>query len=365
MPHPNQQPVYDPARTYAANFTDGPFGEFAHPVTYSNGSPKLPFTFLGFPLTSPFGIPAGPLLNAKYVVAALAKGFDVVTYKTQRSTDFEVNAFPNVLYVQVDGDLTLEKAAQPLVGHPTTTADPKDLTITNSFGMPSSGPGYWMPDFKQANFAAARGQLVVMSVVGTIKPGFGAEDYYNDFAEVTKLAVEAGAKAIEINLSCPNVASEGVLCYTPAAVAAICERAKAVAGDIPLITKIGYFAPSQQALLEQVVKAMAPYVGAISAINTIAAPVVNEQGEQALPGQGRLKSGMCGAGIKWAGLEMTRRLAKLRTKLGLTYEIVGVGGVMTPADYQQYRAAGADLVQSATGAMWNAELAIEIKKAGL
>jgi hypothetical protein len=35
-----------------------------------------------YPVYEPFGIPAGPLLNGRYVSAALAKGFDIVTYKT-------------------------------------------------------------------------------------------------------------------------------------------------------------------------------------------------------------------------------------------------------------------------------------------
>jgi dihydroorotate dehydrogenase len=71
---------------------------------------------------------------------------------------------------------------------------------------------------------------------------------------------------------------------------------------------------------------------------------------------------VCGASIKWAGLEMAEKFAKLREREGMNWQIVGVGGVMTPADYFEYRAAGADIVMSATGAMWNPELAIEIKK---
>jgi dihydroorotate dehydrogenase (NAD+) catalytic subunit len=358
--------MYDPALPYAENYDRGPFGGYSDPTPYRAASDKTPeFTFVGQNINSPFGIPAGPLLNANYVTAALAKGYDVVTYKTQRSTNFDVNAFPNVLYVQVDGDLTLEKAAQPLVGFTETDADPKELTITNSFGMPSPGPDKWVPDLQQALAAAGPGQLVVMSVVGTIKPGFSPDDYYNDFAEVAHLAAEAGAKVIEVNLSCPNVATEGVLCYTPSAVEQIVRRAKAAIGERPLIAKVGYYSPEQQDVLEEVVKVMGPYVCAISAINTIAAPIVDANGEQALPGPNRLKSGMCGAGIKWAGLDIVKRLSGLREKLGLTYEIVGVGGVMTAADYHEYRDAGADLVQSATGAMWNPNLAIEVKEAGL
>ncbi len=356
----SQPPIYDPAKSYADNFDHGPFGDFAAPIPFHNsGRPK--FEFLGAPIYLPFGIPAGPLLNAKYVIAALVKGFDVITYKTQRSVAFEVNAFPNVLYVDVEGDLTLEKAARPLVGRTTTTRPTQEFTITNSFGVPSRGPDFWMSDFKKTLAAVNRGQLVIMSVQGTIQPGFTETEYYDDFATVTRMAAKAGARAIELNLSCPNVASEGVICYNPEAVEEICRRAKVAAGPTPLLVKIGYYSPEQQDLLETVVRKMAPYVDGIAAINTIAAPIVNEKGEQALPGAGRLKSGLCGASIKWAGLDMVRRLAVLRTKLDLKYEIIGVGGVMNPADYHEYIKAGANLVQSATGAMWNPDLAMDIK----
>jgi dihydroorotate dehydrogenase len=363
MSHPISQPVYDPSKTYQDNFDNGPFGAFANAAPYQDaGEPA--YTFLGHKVYSPFGIPSGPLLNAKYVAAALARGFDVVTYKTQRSVAFEVNPFPNVLYVDVDGDLTLQKAAHPLVAHTSKTRPADQITITNSFAMPSLGPDFWVPDLRQSLDAPGRGQMVIMSVVGTIRPGFSEDDYYEDFADVTRLAAQTGVPAIEVNLSCPNVASEGVLCYTPSAVAEICRRAKKAAGATPLLAKIGYYTPEQQQLLEQVVREMQPYVAGIAAINTISAPVVDAHGKQALPGEGRLRSGLCGAGIKWAGLDMVRRLQALRAKLGANYEIIGVGGVMTPADVHEYLAAGANLVQSATGAMWNPDLAAQLKDAG-
>ena len=58
---------------------------------------------------------------------------------------------------------------------------------------------------------------------------------------------------------------------------------------------------------------------------------------------------------------MVARLAAIREKLGLDFAINGVGGVVSPADYQAYRDDGADSVMSATGAMWDAELAHKIK----
>jgi dihydroorotate dehydrogenase len=59
---------------------------------------------------------------------------------------------------------------------------------------------------------------------------------------------------------------------------------------------------------------------------------------------------------------MVSRLKALREKLNLEFEIFGVGGVMTPQDFQAYRKAGADCVQSATGTMWNPHLAQEVKE---
>jgi dihydroorotate dehydrogenase len=234
-------------------------------------------------------------------------------------------------------------------------------SITNSFGNPSLGPEFWVDDLKKALSYEKPGQLLIMSVVGTIQEGFTQEDYYDDFAEAARQAASTGVKAIEINLSCPNVANEGILCYTKDAVIAVTKKVKEAIGNVPLITKFGYFSSGQEDLLEDILSEIQDYVSAISAINTLPAPVVNEQGEQALPGPNRLNSGICGASIKWAGLDMVKRLDTLRKKNGWKYEIIGVGGVMDPKDFQQYRQAGADVVQSATAAMWNTDLARQIK----
>jgi len=46
----------------------------------------------------------------------------------------------------------------------------------------------------------------------------------------------------------------------------------------------------------------------------------------------------------------------------MRYAILGSGGVTVPKDFREYRDAGADLVMSATGAMWNPYLAKEVKE---
>jgi dihydroorotate dehydrogenase (NAD+) catalytic subunit len=352
--------IFDPAKTFDDNFDNGPFPHKTDQPYQNQGEPT--YKFLGHELYSPFGIGAGSLPTSKHVKYAFESGFDVVCYKTQRSVPFKVNDFPNVVYVDVEGDLTMDKAAKPLVGHATSNKPVAELTITNSFGNPSRGPEFWVEDMKQAVAAQGKGQLLIASVVGTIQPGFSPQDYYEDFAKTAELAASAGAEVIEVNLSCPNVANEGVICYTYDAVIDICRRVKAKIGDTPLIAKVGYFTEEQQELLEKIVVNTKDYLAGFSAINTIQAAIVDEKGEQMLPGEGRLRAGLCGHSIKWAGIDMVKRLDSLRKKHNLNFEIIGIGGVAMPKDFQDYRSAGADVIQSVTAAMWNDNLAAQIKQ---
>jgi dihydroorotate dehydrogenase (NAD+) catalytic subunit len=351
--------LYDPNKTFDENFDQGPYPSHLD-VSKSVSSPAESYSFLGHNIHIPFGIPAGPLPTSRHINYAFSKGFDVVCYKTQRSVSFPANEFPNIVFLDIDGDLTLEKATQPIIGRRTMSKAVNQLTITNSFGNPSRGPAFWLKDINQASTMQKNGQLLIVSVVGTIQEGFTESDYYQDFAYTAQLAVSAGADIIEVNLSCPNVANEGVLCYSPDAVKTICRLIKERIGDVPLIAKIGYFSAVQEKALEQIVADNKQNVAAYSAINTIPVEVVNDFGKQLLPGLGRLKSGACGASIKWAGLEMVKRLSSLRDQYNYNYEIIGVGGVMDFTDFMEYRAAGAAIVQSATGAMWNPNLATEI-----
>src|SRR3989338_7435314 len=103
-------PFYDPEKSYEENFKDGPFGAFADGEFFSTkGAPASGWDFLGFKVNSPFGIPAGPLINGKFVQAALDKGFDIPIYKTVRTRSYPCHEWPNVLPIKMEGNLTLEK----------------------------------------------------------------------------------------------------------------------------------------------------------------------------------------------------------------------------------------------------------------
>lgn len=352
------KPFFDPLLSYEDNYKKGPFGEFANKKIFKQKADPDHYLF-GIPVFTPFGIPAGPLLNSKFVNAALDKGFDIVEYKTVRTGFRPSNPWPNVLAVKVKGNLTLKMAEEGVIGNQ-KYGNP--LAVTNSFGVPSMDPDVWQKDLSRSVKHAKNGQIVIASFQGTT--GGSVRDYIKDFVLAARLVKETGAKVLEVNLSCPNEGSAHLLCFDLKRTKQIIEAIKNEIGNTPLVIKIAYF--EDQKSLRNLVSSVGKAVQAISAINTIPAKVYRENGEQALPGgPTRLFSGTCGHPIKWAGLDMVDRLGKLRYELGLNYSIFGVGGVTIVKDYFEYRKKGADVVMSATGAMWNPFLAQEIKRATL
>ncbi|PLS24039.1 diguanylate cyclase [Bifidobacterium imperatoris] len=395
------EPFYDVNRTYEDNYANGPFGVFAD-VLKKDETPSgcvagsSPYegeaekddvdsgprvmeesgtdsdygepgehgeSFLGQPVNLAFGIPAGPLLNSRYTTAAFRMGFDLATYKTVRSRAWGCNPFPNVLAVHpasADGSLT-PGSAELDEGVLADTNYEQPISISNSFGVPSQEPDVWQPDMRAAIAAAGPGQVLVPSFQGSRVEGMSEEDYIADHATTARLVKETGAKLMVMNTSCPNEGHNRLLCHNPLLVGRITEAVKNEIGDTPLMIKLA-FIPSDDDL-ELMVRSTVGRgtVQGFSTINTISAKLVDKDGNQALPGAGRDRSGVCGSAIRGAGLEMVRRLAALRERLGLEFAINGVGGVVSPADYQAYKVAGADSVMSATGAMWDAELARKIK----
>ncbi|MDQ5954534.1 MAG: dihydroorotate dehydrogenase catalytic subunit, partial [Patescibacteria group bacterium] len=350
------EPFYNPEKPYEENFEKGPYGAFADGEIIENEG-ELQYDFLGFKVNSPFGIPAGPLLNGKFVKSALDKGFDIVTYKTVRSGKYPCHPWPNVLSVHIEGDLTLEKAEEKLIAD---TNYEQPISITNSFGVPSKDSEFWQNDLKNLVANTKLGQIVVGSFQGTKKEEQSVEDYINDYRITAKMLKDTGVKVMEVNLSCPNEGTNNLLCFDTERSVKVAQAIKEVIGDVPLIIKIAYFKDDES--LRNFIKEIGQVVHGISAINTIGAEIINKEGEQALPGEGRLRSGVCGHAIKWAGLDMVKKLKKLRDELGYSYTIIGVGGVTTAEDFFEYRDVGADIVMSATGVMWNPYLAKEIKE---
>lgn len=319
---------------------------------------KPEFKFLGFPVNIPFGISAGPLPNSKYVKTAFDFGFSICTYKTVRSQSFPCHPFPNIVFVDAPGKIDPLKTDRLKIK--SNVDNIRKISITNSFGVPSKDPDFWQKDVKKALEYKKNGRLLILAFMGTVKKNQTRKQFIGDFAKTALMSKQTGAKVLEVNLSCPNLENEGLVCYDLKITEEICKSIRNAIGNTPFIVKIGYFPKDKD--IYKIAEIANEYANAIAAINTIQFEIVDKFGRQALPGPNRLKSGVGGYGIKWAGLEMVSKLDSIRIRNSYKYQIVGIGGVMSKDDYFEYRNAGADAVQSATAAMWNPYLASEIWK---
>ena len=218
------------------------------------------------------------MLNSKWIDLAGQLGYDLVCYKTIRSDECPGHGLPNVIFVDAKEQLNPKKLPDHLVQRKDVPHGICDIAITNSFGMPSRSRKYLQSDIPAANAALARGQVMIVSIVGT--PGKG--EFIDDFVETARFAKACGAKIVEANFSCPNVKTgEGDICSTPdAAYTITCALVKAL-GNTPLIIKVGAYADKR--LHQQIMLAIARGgARAISGINTISMKVVNSHGQAAL-----------------------------------------------------------------------------------
>lgn len=346
-----QVQLYDDSLDFDENNARGPFGDYSrNDEPYVNtGEPK--YDFFGTPVYSPFGIAAGPLPRTRFIQAALDKGFDIVTLKSVRTDTFPLNPYPHVRPVDIDGKLDINK--------PVIVADrySEPLAAANSFGIPSLPPEEWQVFVKKSLKLPGKGQAVLVAFQGTAR-GKGREAFVQDHVEGVGLIKKLGVDLVEINLSCPNEGEEVLACFDLDITERIVNAVNRAHPEVKIIYKIAYFSDKNK--LKELINKIGNKIAGISAINTIAAQVVDKTGNEVFPG--RPLAGISGAPIKWAGLEMTNNLAEFRSEFGFAYKIIGIGGVLKANDFLEYRQAGADIVMSVTGAMWNANLSAEIKR---
>lgn len=350
---PDNPAIYDKDRPYKENFEEGPFFEGEYIERKIKPESEW-IDFLGKKIASPVGVPAGPLLNAKWTTMAARLGFDVVTYKTIRSKEHIGHPSPNVIFVDTEGPLTGDRMGETLRIADTDPSSMAELGITNSFGMPSPNNNYLIEDIPRAKESLTDGQVLIVSVVGTPREG---EDFIQDFVKTAKFAHQAGAEIIEANFSCPNVVSgEGNICLSPDSVYEIASQIVNAIGDTPLIIKVGYYTDTE--LMKKVfVAAARAGVRAICGINTIGMHVVDDKGKPAL-GENRLKSGICGEPIQEAAIDFVKKAIDINHTEKLDLEIIGVGGITLPEHFDRFIHEGAKVAMTATGMMWDPYLAL-------
>lgn len=345
--------IYDIKKSYLENAEEGPF--FTGKFPQRQFPPKEKWhDFLGFKVASKIGVPAGPLLNAHWISFAAGAGFDILTYKTIRSKEHPAHPVPNMVYVETKGFLASKEEGGAVKVANMAPSSMEQLALTNSFGIPSRTPEYLHTDIAKANAALAPGQVMIVSISGTPRPG---EDFVEDFVSAGRLAVDCGAKILEANFSCPNVLTcEGSIHTSPESVYSISKRI-IEATKVPLIIKIGVIL-DEKVMKEVMIAAARAGVRAVCGINALSMRVENPDGSAAL-GEYRAKAGICGGPIRMATLDfidMAKRIND-QEKLGLT--IMATGGVTLPEHFDTFFAHGADVAMTATGMMWDPQLGLK------
>lgn len=348
-----QVQLYDDQLDFEENKAKGPFGDYANNKQPYKNQGEPAYDFFGTPVYSPFGIGAGPLPTPVFIKAALDMGFDIVALKNVRTDVFPLNPYPQVRPVNIPGNLDVGPDTKIQVADQYI----ERLAVANSFGIPSVAPSAWQPYIRESYKLPKKGQALLVTFQG-IARGRGRDDFVQDHVQGIELIRQTGSDhIIEINLACPNEGEEVLACFDTDISTRIVTAVREANPNLKLLIKIAYFADHEQ--LKGLVKNIGGMVDGITAINTIPMPVVDQAGKEVFPG--REKAGISGAPIKWAGLEMTKLLKQFREEFGFKYKIVGIGGVLSAADFHEYRDTGADIVMSVTGAMWNPNLAAEIK----
>lgn len=340
-------PLYDIHKTYLENLYQGPIFDEEIPERIIPSKDTW-VDFLGYKVASRIGVPAGPLLSSQWTTLAAQLGFDIVTYKTIRTRLYPSHPLPNMLYVDIQNDKTVA------IKRDFPQQDLCDFAVTNSFGMPSMCKEFLLEDISNANYHLAPGQILVVSFVGTPVEG---EDFFQDFVEGAVFCKDSGAKILEANFSCPNVASkEGSLYMSPDSVFTLGKKIKNAIKSTPLIIKVGLF-KDKETMRKVFIAAARAGVNAISGINTIGMKVLNKDGSPAL-GKDRITSGICGGPIRPAALDFisTARSIIKEEKLDLT--LIGVGGITLPEHFDLFLETGADFAQTATGMMWDSYLGL-------
>lgn len=341
------RPIYDINKSYADNVLCGPV--FEGPLPHREALPEDQWIdFLGYRLSSPLGVPAGPLLTCDWIELASALGFDILTYKTIRSQAYGGHPLPNVIFIEsdpADPRLMRQRSDPP--------EDLAKVSITNSFGMPSMSPEFLQEDLGRAKKALRKGQILIVSVTGAV--GAPAE-MANDFVRAALLAKEGGADVIEANFSCPNIGTKGGFLYCdPEASFLIARKLERAVHPLPVMIKVGKF-PHFDLMREAFIAYERANVRGVCGINTIPARVLNGHDKPALD-EGREVSGICGEMIRAPALSFICDARRIIRQEQLSLGLAGCGGIMLPEHFDAFLAAGADVALTATGMMWDPYLA--------
>lgn len=173
-----------------------------------------------------------------------------------------------------------------------------------------------------------------------------------EFGELAAVLAGAdGIAALEVNVSCPNVAEGGALFGAePSRITEVTRRAKDNAGEVPVIVKLSPNVTDVAACARAAAEGGAD---AISAINTLIGMAVDVRRRKPL--LANTIGGLSGPCIKPVGLRCVHQIAN-----AVSIPVIGIGGICTAEDVLEYILVGAHAVQVGTANFMRPDTAFRI-----
>jgi len=202
-----------------------------------------------------------------------------------------------------------------------------DLGLINALGLPNPGIDEFVFEIVEA-----KRRLSVPVIVSVY--GFSAKEY----VEVAKKASEAGADAVELNVSCPHVRGTGLeIGQDRSSMREVVRRVKAGVG-IPVFVKLS---PNVTDIAQRACVAAEAGADGVTAINTVKAMAIDT--ETGMPILGSKTGGLSGPALKPIAL---RCVYEIYGRVGIP--IIGCGGVTDWRDAVEFFMAGASAIQIGT-----------------
>jgi len=226
--------------------------------------------------------------------------------------------------------VTKSVGMEPRPGHPNPSIVELEHGLLNAMGLPNPGIELFAGEIKEAKKG---GVPIIGSVFG------GTEE---EIAELASRVADAGADAVELNLSCPHAKGYGAeIGSSPEAVESICRLAKRRT-RVPVFAKLTPNTPSIADLARSAERGGAD---GIVAINTLKGMAIDADAR--MPILGNRFGGLSGPAVKPVGVRCVYEIYE-----SVKIPVVGVGGIVNGRDAVEYIMAGASAVQIGT-AVWS------------
>jgi len=223
--------------------------------------------------------------------------------------------------------VTKSIGAKPRAGYANPTVVQTKCGLVNAMGLPNPGIDAYVQEIRHAKTV-----LHVPLIVSVY--GYSAEEY----ALTAKKAAEAGADAVELNVSCPHVKETGSeIGQNPAVLAGVVKKVK-LAVHKPVFVKLS---PNVTDIVEVAEAAVKAGADALTAVNTVRAMAIDA--ETTLPILSNKRGGLSGPAIKPIALRCVYDICE-RMKV----PVMGCGGITNWRDAVEFIMAGASAVQIGT-----------------